>query len=73
MKQIDKNCLGLFACRRIDLIIYHLFIMKKNVFRAPIPPDERLAIALRFAAHHSAIILKLEKQLYVEWLKKYAK
>ena len=47
-----KKSLGLFACRRIDLIIYHLFIMKKNVFRAPIPPDERLAIALRFAAHH---------------------
>ena len=46
-------------------------IMKKNVGRAPIPPDERLAIALRLSGSGESetslsYYFKIEKATYVE-------
>ena len=37
------------------LELIKLMIMKKNAVRAPIPPDERLTIALRFLASGESI------------------
>ena len=46
-------------------------IMKKNAVRAPIPPDERLAIAQRFLASGGSqtslsFYFKIGKAVYVE-------
>ena len=55
MKGIDKQkffWLGLMSPNRFDHLLELIkpMIMKKNVVRAAIPPDERLAIALTFSA-----------------------
>ena len=55
MKGIDKQkffWLGLMSPNRFDHLLELIkpMIMKKNVVRAAIPPDERLAIALTFLA-----------------------
>ena len=75
MKEIDRQNIFGFAHmspNRFDHLLELIkpMIMKKNVVRAPVPPDERLAIARFLASGESQTslnyILKSGKQLYVE-------
>ena len=69
MKEIDRQNLFEFvrmSPNRFNQLLQFLksIILKSNALRAPIPPDERLAIALRFLASGESrtslnIILKL--------------
>ena len=75
MKEIDRqNIFGFvrISPNRFDhlLELKKPMIMKNNVVRAPVPPDQRLAIARFLASGESQTslnyILKSGKQLHVE-------